>query len=94
MCQLHLNPIEQNYVMKKVYRKTIPERFCEHATRAFPLVPAFSGCTYSVRPEPAVGVGPEGISEAVLGGVGGVLNVLQKAPAVVGLSAPTNSILI
>ena len=29
-----------------------------------------------------MGVGPEGIGEAVLGGVGGILNVLQEAPSI------------
>ena len=37
---------------------------------------------YPVWPESSVGVGPEGIGEAVLGGVGGILNVLQEAPSV------------
>ena len=39
-----------------------------------------------MRPESSVSVRPERIWEAVLGGVGRILNVLQEAPAVSWLS--------
>ena len=52
----------------------------------FLTVSAIVNNVYPVRPESSVSVRPERIWEAVLGGVGGILNVLQEAPAVSWLS--------
>lgn len=51
-----------------------------------------SGYYYHVGPEAAVCVGPEGVGEAVLRGVGRVFDVLQEAPAISCHITPANHV--